>query len=106
MSRTKQAVQAQPLWTVAGITTAVSATITLLVSFGFEITAEQTNAILGLTSVLAPTVLALVLRRKVVAANRVVVELDQHGQDVAGAASDLPTGTAVDVLQTPAGLGD
>lgn len=60
----------EPLWTVAGITAAVSALIALLTAFGLDLTEGQTNAILGAVAVLAPTVVALVARSKVTPVNR------------------------------------
>jgi hypothetical protein len=55
----------EPLWTVAGITAAVSAVIGLLTAFGLSLTETQSTAILGVVGVLAPVVVALVARSKV-----------------------------------------
>ena len=60
----------EPLWTVAGITAAVTALIALLTAFGLDLTEAQSNAILGVVAVLAPTVVALVARSKVTPVNR------------------------------------
>lgn len=49
-----------PLITTAAITSIVSAAIALLVAFGVHLTADQTAAILGFITVLAPWVVALV----------------------------------------------
>jgi len=96
--KTLTASEAQPLWTVAGLTAAAAATVTLVVSFGLEITDDQQNAILGFVAVAAPTVVAWWGNRKVTPDQRVVVAVDKDsGLDVARAASPLPTGTAVDV---------
>lgn len=46
----------EPVLTVAGITAAVSALITLLVSFGLDLSDAQTNSILGVVAVVAPLV--------------------------------------------------
>lgn len=60
----------EPLWTVAGITAAVTALIALLTAFGLDLTEAQSTAILGVVAVLAPTVVALVARSKVTPVNR------------------------------------
>ncbi len=49
----------QPVWSSTTIVTIVTAVIALLVAFGFELTNEQTAAILGLVGVLAPISVAL-----------------------------------------------
>lgn len=54
----------EPVLTVAGVTAAVSAVITLLVAFGVDLTEAQTNAILGVVAVAAP--LVVVVARKYV----------------------------------------
>ncbi len=48
----------QPIWSSATIVTIVTAAIALLVAFGFELTNEQTAAILGFVGVLAPIAVA------------------------------------------------
>ena len=48
-----------PVWSSTTIVTIVTAVIALLVAFGFELTNEQTAAILGFFGVLAPIVVAL-----------------------------------------------
>lgn len=55
----------EPLITVATVTGLASAIITLLVAFGVGLTADQTKALLGLVSVLAPLIVAFIARRKV-----------------------------------------
>ncbi len=55
----------EPLWTVAGVTAAVSALIALLTAFGLELSQEQTTAILGVVAVAAPAVVAAVGRGRV-----------------------------------------
>jgi len=55
----------EPLWTVAGITAAVVAIITLITAFGVDITGEQREAIIGVVAVAAPLMVAIVARRKV-----------------------------------------
>jgi predicted amino acid dehydrogenase len=63
----------EPLRTVAGITAAVSAVLTLLVAFGVNLTDAQNTAILGVAGVLAPLVVAWVAwvaRRKVMPASK------------------------------------
>lgn len=55
----------EPLWTVAGITGAVAAVIALLVSFGIDVSEDQTKSILGIVAVVAPLIVAYVTRPKV-----------------------------------------
>jgi hypothetical protein len=55
----------EPLVTVAFITALVSAVINLIVQFGITVTADQQTAILGLTAVLGPLIVAAIGRRKV-----------------------------------------
>jgi len=52
----------EPVITVASLTAAVSAIITLAVSFGLDLTDDQRQAILGAVSVAAPLVV-MVARR-------------------------------------------
>jgi hypothetical protein len=63
--------RSEPLWTVAGITAAVSAVIAALAAFGVvPLTETQTTAILGVVGVLAPVVVAWVTRSKVTPVNK------------------------------------
>lgn len=55
----------EPLLTIAGVTAGVTATITLLVSFGVNVTDEQQIAILSIVAVGAPVLVAVVGRTKV-----------------------------------------
>jgi len=55
----------EPLLKRSAAVAVVSALIAVLVAFGLPITAEQTNAILGLVAVVAPIVLAYWARRNV-----------------------------------------
>lgn len=55
----------EPLVTVASITAIVGAIITALVAFGIDLSKDQQTAILGLVTVVAPLVVALVVRSKV-----------------------------------------
>ncbi|SCL21527.1 hypothetical protein [Micromonospora inyonensis] len=57
----------EPLWTVGGITAAVTATLALLVAFGLEVTDEQETAILGVVAVVAPLIVTAVARGRVYA---------------------------------------
>ncbi|MDA3643770.1 hypothetical protein LZ318_11995 [Saccharopolyspora indica] len=60
----------EPVITVAGVTAAVSAVIALLVSFGVDLTEDQTKAILGVVAVVAPLV--------VIYARKWVVPVDEE----------------------------
>ncbi|MFV2094812.1 hypothetical protein ACFHW1_04885 [Micromonospora sp. LOL_014] len=55
----------EPLWSVGGITAAVTAFLSLVVAFGVDLTADQQTAILGVAAVLAPLAVALVGRSRV-----------------------------------------
>lgn len=54
----------EPVVTVATVTALVGAAVALVVAFGAPLTEEQQNAILGLTTVVAPLVV-IVARRYV-----------------------------------------
>lgn len=56
---------AEPLWSVGGITAAVTALLALVTAFGLDLTAEQQTAILGVAAVLAPLAVTLVGRARV-----------------------------------------
>ena len=58
-------VNREPLVTVASITALVGALIALLVSFGVKLTGDQQTAILAVTTVVAPLLVAAIARRKV-----------------------------------------
>lgn len=55
----------EPLVATSAITAGVAAVIALLASFGVNLTHDQTVAVLGVVSVVAPLVVAFVARRKV-----------------------------------------
>ena len=55
----------EPLVTVAGITAAVTALLTLLAAFGLPLSDTQQTAVLGVVAVAAPLVVALFTRPKV-----------------------------------------
>lgn len=55
----------EPLWSVGGITAAVTAVLALVTAFGLPLTDAQQAAILGVAAVAAPLVVALVGRGKV-----------------------------------------
>ena len=53
----------EPVLTVAGVTSAVTALLALLTSFGvFDLTADQKFAVMGVVAVLAPLVVILARR--------------------------------------------
>lgn len=95
----------EPIVTTGWISALVTAVIGLLVAFGLPLTDEQQVAVLGLTAVVAPIIVALVGRRS-------VVEYASSGQVRAGAASELHTGDYVrragtlDPAQARRGQGD
>lgn len=53
----------EPLLTVGGVTTAVTALLALLAAFGIPLTEDQQVAILGVAAVVAPVLVAVVARR-------------------------------------------
>ncbi|RGC68412.1 hypothetical protein C5N14_13580 [Micromonospora sp. MW-13] len=55
----------EPLFTVGGITAAVTAVLALLLAFGLPLSDAQQTAILGLVAVLAPLVVAAIARGRV-----------------------------------------
>jgi hypothetical protein len=55
----------EPLVTVASITALIGALIGLVVAFGVDLTGDQQTAILGLTTVAAPLLVAALVRSKV-----------------------------------------
>lgn len=55
----------EPLVTAAGITALVTALLGVLVAFGLNLSDTQTASILGVVAVVAPLVVALVVRGKV-----------------------------------------
>lgn len=84
----------EPIITVAGVTSGAAAIIAVLVSFGVPLTDEQTQAVLGLVAVAAPLVV-IVARKWTVSEGAVVERVDKDGIVVAGAASELETGTEI-----------
>ena len=60
----------EPVFTIAGISAAVAALITLLTAFGLALTHEQTEAILGFTAIVTPLVAAYFQRRRVTPVRR------------------------------------
>ena len=57
--------RSEPLLSVAGVTAAIAAGISLAVSFGFELTEDQQLSLMALTAVLAPLAVALIARKRV-----------------------------------------
>lgn len=84
----------EPVLTTAGLTAAAAAVIALIVAFGVDLTATQTEAILGVVAVAAP--LFVILARKYVTPNSRVVEHEVGGSVVAGAGHDtIPDGQPI-----------
>lgn len=55
----------EPLVTVAGVIAGVTAVLVALVAFGVDVTKDQQTAILGITAVVAPLLVAAFVRPKV-----------------------------------------
>lgn len=102
MTKFRATTQGEPLWTVAGMTSAVAAILGLLTAFGLSITSEQQAAIMSVVAVLAPTVVAVLVRKKIVPAQDVVALRDKDGYEVSGPASPYVEGTSVEVWQVRA----
>lgn len=77
-----------PLITTAAITSVVSAAIALLVAFGVHLTADQTAAILGFITVLAPWVVAFVGHRTTTPRS---APTDEDGVALVRAGTQAPT---------------
>lgn len=86
----------EPTLTVSGISAAVAAIIALLVAFGLNLSVEQTAAIMGVVSVLAPIAVGVIARKFTVSLNRVAAyEPKDSDAVVAGPAAVQADGTAV-----------
>ncbi len=72
----------EPLLSVAGITAAASALLALVVSFGFDLTADQQVAIMGVVAVLAPLLVGIVARGKVFSPDAVARIESAHVDEV------------------------
>ena len=55
----------EPLVSAASITALVSAVVAVLAAFGLDLSQDQTAALVGLVAVVAPLIVALVVRPKV-----------------------------------------
>lgn len=96
----------EPAVTVAAITAAASAIITLLIAFGVPMSEAQSQAILGVVAVLAPIVVGLIARGMVTPAQTVVALEDRGtGRTVAGPAAEQTDGTPVRVDSPPPAVG-
>ena len=72
----------EPLLSVAGITAAASALLALVVSFGFDLSADQQVAIMGVVAVLAPLLVGVVARGKVFSPDAVARIESAHVDEV------------------------
>lgn len=59
----------EPLVTTAGFIAAVTAVLSLVTAFGLELNDEQTAAVLGVAAVVAPLLVAALVRPKVTPVN-------------------------------------
>lgn len=57
----------EPLWSLGGVTAAVTALLAAVTAFGVPLTETQQTAILGLAAVVAPLAVALIGRSRVYA---------------------------------------
>lgn len=67
MAVTPRPDSSEPLWSVGGVTAAVTAVLAVVTAFGLPLTDAQQAAILGLVAVVAPLVVALIGRTRVYA---------------------------------------
>lgn len=95
----------EPTLTVSGISAAVAAIIALLVAFGLNLTPDQTVAIMGVVSVLAPIAVGIIARKFTVSFNRVAAYEEKNSDEVvAGPAASQADGSAVVVKSAANGL--
>lgn len=85
----------EPAVIVGAISAVVASILVLLVAFGFDITPDQTAAILGVVAAVGPIVAALVIRRKVTPNVNVVEAVTRDGEVVAGPANEIATGEVI-----------
>lgn len=90
-------IKGEPALTTSTITSLVAAAITLLVSFGLPLSADQQVAISAFVAIVAPIVAGLVTRTQVTPAAEVAVKVDSTGGLVAADALHAENGTPVDV---------
>ena len=88
MSVPKASSTQDPVGSAAWIVSAASAVIALLVSFGLQVTAEQTAAILAVVFIAAQAAQAIWTRHRVTP-NTKVLELTDGADVIAGPANDL-----------------
>ena len=70
----------EPAGIVGTITSGVTAVLALLVAYGFDISQEQQVAILGVVSVIAPVIAAIVTRHNVYAPDTVQRAMNSAAQ--------------------------
>lgn len=93
--------QREPAVIAGTIVAVIAAVITLVVAFGVNLTETQTEAILGVATVVAPLLAALLIRPRVTPNGKVVETVQADGTHIAGPASPLPTGTVLTGAQRP-----
>lgn len=94
----------EPIWTIGGAMTFVAALLLLLVSYGVDITAEQQAGIMGVWAIVAPSILTILARRKVIPAENVAAAVNKNGELVSGPALGTLDGLPVEVWQTESQL--
>lgn len=98
MAENLSTTQREPAVIAGAVVAVVAAILAAVVAFGVDLDETQTEAILGLATVLAPIVVGLVIRGQVTP-NGKVVEYVNTDMDpdrvVAGEASPAPTGTVL-----------
>ncbi len=77
MANLKDANASEPLYSSATVVALVGAIIALVTSFGLSLDTTQTAAILGLTTVLSPFIVAAINRSRVTANKNVALTVDE-----------------------------
>jgi hypothetical protein len=68
----------EPSITAGAISALAAAVLTVLVSFGIPLTSEQREAVLGLVAVVAPIIVALLIRGHVTPSAKVDAKVDSE----------------------------
>lgn len=84
----------KPVLTPTILTTLAAALLSLLVSFGIPLTAEQQDSINTVITIAAPIVVGAVVSRRVID-KKGVTERTENGVVLAGQANELPTDTEI-----------
>lgn len=90
--------KSEPAVILGAVTAVAVAVLAALVAFGLPIDKDQQSALLALLAAVAPIVLAIVTRGAVFAPANVAAAVTPDGDVVAGPASPIVDGRAVEVV--------